>query len=152
MLNDPRLPHRFWSRVRANEVTGCWEWVGGKTGRGYGAYHVNSRTLGAHRVAYRVLVGEPGPALDHLCRNVACVNPAHLEPVTVGENVLRGVSFSAVNARKDECSNGHPLSGENLYTKPNGRRVCRVCRRANQAPWARAKRKRGLDAALGGEP
>jgi hypothetical protein len=31
-----------------------------------------------------------GLMLDHLCRNTACVNPSHLEPVTNSVNVQRG--------------------------------------------------------------
>lgn len=154
-FGDPRLPHRFWARVVRGDA--CWHWTGGKTGKGYGAFHVGGRTLGAHRVAYEALVGPvpDGLVLDHVrargCTSRACVNPAHLEPVTDGTNVLRGDSVSAVNARKEECRLGHPLAGDNLYVKPNGRRVCKACRRAQQAPWVRAKR-RGLDTALTGAP
>lgn len=28
-----------------------------------------------------------------------------------------------------ECKRGHPLSGENLYVRPNGKRACMECRR-----------------------
>jgi hypothetical protein len=69
-----------------------------------------------------------GKQLDHLCRNRACINPEHLEPVTAKENILRGESFSAKNARKTHCIHGHELSGDNLRILKHGR-VCLECRR-----------------------
>lgn len=89
----------------------------------------------AHRWGYERFIGPVPPELhmDHLCRNPGCVNPAHLEPVTPGENVLRGVSFSALNKRKTHCMHGHEFTEENtLRYSYNGyhKRACRICKRA----------------------
>lgn len=50
---------------------------------------------------------EKGMCFDHLCRNRACINPDHLERVTVGENTHRGNSPWANNARRSTCKRGH---------------------------------------------
>lgn len=120
----------FWSRVDKSGV--CWVWQGGMfSENGYGNY----RRRAAHRVAYELCVGPvpDGLTLDHLCRNKRCVNPAHLEPVTTGENVRRGIGPSAQNARKTHCKRGHEFAGENLRVRkgPYGSlRMCRECGRA----------------------
>lgn len=139
------LGDRFWSKV--DKTDDCWIWTAGKNHYGYGSYRliVNGRSFAAqsHRLSYEDAVGPipDGMVIDHLCRTPACVNPAHMEVVSRGENVLRGESSSAkhargencgrcascVNAIKTHCVRGHLLDGDNLYVANSGMRVCRAC-------------------------
>lgn len=126
---------------------GCWMWRGHQTPDGYGQFGRPPRR--AHRVAYELMV-RPIPAglrIDHRCHNndescpggVACphrlcVNPAHLEPVTQRENLLRSRhTMPHRNAAKTHCPQGHPYTPENTYqtvtAKGRQRRECRTCRR-----------------------
>jgi hypothetical protein len=113
------------------EPTACWQWTGHICQEGYG----KAGGAYAHRLFYLALRGPipDGSVLDHLCRNRSCVNPAHLEPVSAGENVLRGLGRTVVAFHNATCTKGHPLSGPNLYLSPKGQRQCRVCRRAREA-------------------
>lgn len=117
--------------------SGCWQWTG-KLDNGYGRFWLRGKTELAHRISWLVHRGplpDGTPHLDHLCRNRWCVNPDHLEPVTIGENVLRGEGLSATNARKTRCKRDHPLEGENLAVDANGARVCVTCRRERLRKW-----------------
>jgi len=99
-------------RIEARTVrqeNGCWHFTGSLY-KGYGQIQTGSNYDGTrkprqvHRVAYEILVGPipEGLQLDHTCHNDdplcpggdvclhrRCWNPAHLEPVTPGENTRR---------------------------------------------------------------
>ena len=145
VLRRPALD-RFLERVE--QVGDCWVWTGGLNGVGYGQFYVGGPGTGkayAHRWSYEFHIGPipDGLHLDHLCRNRACVNPWHLEPVSVRENLLRGEGPSALHAVKTHCPAGHPYSGENLRVT-NGARHCRECarRRARRAYQANPEKYR----------
>ena len=120
----------FLEMCRPDLLTGCWIWEGAFQGR-YGVYNEpGERTHSAHRYSYQLLIGPipDGKQLDHLCRNPACVNPDHLQPVTARENVLRAVTARAtINAAKSVCDKGH-----NDWYLWRGHRQCRACKLNHQ--------------------
>ena len=133
-LDDARLPARFWKKV--SEQDGCWLWIGGRSDLGYPMWWTGTRVRQAYRVCYEALVAlvPTGLELDHLCRRPACVNPAHLEPVTHRENLRRGEGPSGVNARKRFCKRGHDLGDSSNLGK--GKRYGRECLACRRIRWA----------------
>lgn len=142
---------RFWEKVQKGD--GCWLWTGRRSPEGYGRFSLHLAggeygQVGAHCFAYELMVGPipPGLVLDHVkergCTNRHCVNPAHLEPVTRGENVLRGDGLAARHARKDTCDNGHKFTPENTYLRKGGGRECRACDRTRARQARRRRRDR----------
>ena len=127
---------RFMRRVPMATKDQCWNWSGGKNKAGYGVFRAD-RLVMAHRFAYE-LWREPIPGgleIDHLCLNVRCVNPWHLEPVTRRVNAKR-----AFNGRKTHCKRGHPFDKANTYITKEERRACRECGRLHALA-----RRRGVD-------
>lgn len=129
-----RTGERFWGKVNKTET--CWLWTGAIDSNGYGMFRLaTSAGVRAHTLSWVHAHGPvpDGLELDHLCRVRHCLNPAHLEPVTSGENTRRG-TIAAVNteraARRTHCVNGHPWDEENTYVvKAKGWRMCRACAR-----------------------
>ena len=122
-------------RVNVFAAGGCWEWKGAPLQTsGYCRLKMQGRSVMAHRAVFEALIGPIpiGLQIDHLCRNRRCVNPAHLEVVTASENQRRGTSPASRNAVKTHCEHGHPLSGNNLFVRRDGRRRCRTCERVSQ--------------------
>ncbi|MFK0288298.1 HNH endonuclease signature motif containing protein [Streptomyces sp. NPDC090499] len=140
---------RFWTKVNRSgpislrrEAPGrCWVWTASLRADGYGQFRsggrVGGRNVRAHRVAYELLVSAipDGLVIDHLCRNRACVNPEHLEPVTHRVNVIRGEGVSAKAARATHCKRGHAFDAENTIIRRSGKRLCKACQRAYTASY-----------------
>lgn len=131
-------PMQFYVLTRISFRGECWEWDKATDKDGYGIGWWKKK-IPAHRISFHAFVYEPssGQHIDHLCRNRLCVNPLHLEEVTLQENNSRGNSPSALNARKTHCVNGHEFSLENTRNRADGKRDCRICfntrRRENRA-------------------
>lgn len=110
-------------------------------GNDYGTVRLGNVNQGVHRFAYQWFVGAI-PAdhqIDHLCRVHRCVNPAHLEAVTVSENQLRGLR----GVQQTHCHKGHEMTPENtvlIHGMRRMNRTCRVCYNAFQRAYQQRKR------------
>lgn len=147
-MRNELLEYRVFPRI--NKIDGgCWLWTGRVNDKGYGEVSCDTawrhKILMAHRVVYN-LMGHcipPGYTLDHRKEKCAfrhCVNPAHLEPVTKGENSRRGFS---TNKLKTHCPRGHEYKAGAIYwqkrknTQPS--RVCRECKKLRPSyPYKKA--------------
>jgi len=110
---------------------GCWLWTGYLQTNGYGSAGLNGKVHLAHRLVYQLLVGPiTEETLDHLCRVRSCVNPAHLEPVSLATNIGRGQ-----RANQTHCKRGHLFDTANTYYKDD-RRFCRACHAWRQRQYA----------------
>jgi hypothetical protein len=110
------------------DANGCWNYTGTVSPKGYGQILQTT----AHRWFYTQLVGPilEGLTLDHLCLNKRCVNPAHLEPVTLYENLRRR------HAATTHCKRGHEFTAETTYWKPRaGGKRTRECVPCRYARW-----------------
>lgn len=140
-----RLPSRIVGRI--TEMPGpmpspCFVWTGALS-NGYANAKWQGRARKLHRVLYDELVGPitEGLVLDHLCRNRACLNVAHLEQVTQRENILRGEGPAAIEATRTHCPAGHPYDEANtirIPSRPNAR-YCRACQRVHQRNYRARK-------------
>lgn len=134
--NPKPIPHetfhlwglRFLESFEMNGEEGCWRW-GGVISNGYGVFTIGQTPYNAHRISFEVYKGAIPQGLepDHLCRNRACVNPAHLQSVSFAENSRRGLPFRREVGPKQFCPRGHELRGDNV-AKNGPNRCCRTCR------------------------
>lgn len=129
---------RFWAKTRRNPDTGCLEWVAALTPLGYGIFGWGRRSWRAHRIAWIVVEGRIpiGQNVLHRCDNRKCVERGHLYLGSQAQNVSDMVARGRHACQKaTHCPYGHPYSGENLITRPQGHRDCRVCSRRRNAAF-----------------
>ena len=117
---------------------GCWIWMGGIGGNGYGKGWSPSwrPAIEAHRLAFLAYVGAipNGKHVCHKCDTPLCVNPDHLFLGTHLENMrdmARKGRHPTVKAKPRDptlCKRGHLLTGNNLYLG-GGERRCKACNR-----------------------
>lgn len=136
------LPTWIEDRIAVQD-NGCWHWTTTITDDGYGrAERINgSPAKMAHRAVYMALVGPipDGLHLGHVCHDRdescrggigclhrRCVNPEHLQPMTLQENSAAAAGRPA--RRRTHCRHGHAMTPDNTY-EHGGCRSCRTCRR-----------------------
>lgn len=126
----PKQLDRFWSKVDVPlQISCCWEWTACRLPTGYGRVSLGESEYYAHRVSYTVLMGpiESNMVIDHLCRNPPCVNPDHMQVVTMEVNSSRGRPSITI-PRLRYCKRGHEFTIENTYVFREKRR-CLECQR-----------------------
>lgn len=140
------LPPRIAAKIAVDAESGCWLWTGARMEEGYGRVKLDGKAAMAYRVTYEILHrGIPaGRHIDHLCRVPRCVNPRHLQPVTLAENARRQVDAS----RQEPIFRcGHPRTIENTRTRRGRPGVrwsicCRTCAAATTARKVERQRER----------
>ncbi len=103
LAHRQNLLSRFESFFERGDPDSCWEWKGGRHGKGYGQF--GNPTRKAHRVAWEMYCGPVSNGLHvlHRCDNPPCVNPKHLFLGTNLDNVRDKIAKGrARNVRGEE--------------------------------------------------
>ena len=113
----------------------CILWIGDINSKGYPERQSRNYVRKAAYVwAFIDLWGElpDGTEIDHLCTNIICINPWHLDAVTSQENKRRS------SLRQILCINNHEYTVSNTYVSNKGKE-CRICRRNSVIKFRREK-------------
>jgi hypothetical protein len=85
------LVRRFWKYTQKGQPDACWEWNAALRA-GYGCLKHMGKVVNCHRLSYLIHHGSipDGLVVAHKCDNRRCVNPHHLEAITLIQNTIDG--------------------------------------------------------------
>lgn len=114
MNKEVPIQKKLWDKIE-KQPGGCWLWNGKLDRDGHGRVTYKGIARSTHSLVYQLIVGAvPVPPLqiDHLCRVRRCVNPDHMEAVTVALNLQRGetAKLTVENVRRIRAE--HPGLGK----------------------------------------
>lgn len=120
-----------------NPETGCWNYLGGHTGAGYGVFYVDRNPYFVHRLSAIKFLGMSLNSVlfsCHKCDTPNCWNPEHLFVGTHTDNMKDMRKKGRGNSENQytfatHCINGHEFTPENTYIYASGHRRCRTCDR-----------------------
>ena len=129
---------RFWERVDRGAKDECWPWLLKKRETAFAGSKrpitacASIATFGSLPVDKRVL---------HTCKNLYCVNPAHLILGTLADAVRRVHNHDHRGSKKGAkwrvrsaiCPNGHVRTPQNTVLRKDGYLRCRICHRNGSA-------------------
>lgn len=131
---------RFESRFQIDGQ--CWVWNLALDRDGYGSFYFRGASRRAHRVAWYSVNGEiaEGHVINHTCRNRACVNPQHLQCLSVEDHQLKDTnSIPYINSQKTRCPNGHEYDRTVTWAGKT-QRICSICDKKRRREQQRKRR------------
>jgi hypothetical protein len=148
IVNGKKTPNLLPVKIKLKiniDSNNCWLWSGAINKSGYSLITRKHKQIRLHRWVYEQFYNEipQGLVIDHLCRVRHCVNPDHLEAVTLKENVLRGDAAKPRKFKKEYCIRGHKFDELNtLYQNYKGkiRRSCKICYNNRMREYMRNKK------------
>lgn len=106
----------FMVRTMPVPECGCWLWMGGCDGHGYGGLDVDGKQQSAHRRAWSLFRGEipKGMHVLHRCDVPCCVNPDHLFLGTPADNMADKSAKGRTARHFGEDNPASKLSADNV--------------------------------------
>ena len=149
---DKEFTERFLSKLKQIEDgDNCWVWKWSKTSKGYGGTSYKKSRFLAHRVSFFLFFNklDSNLVLDHICSNRLCVNPKHLQEVSVYENFIlekerKDFFFSRSGPNRTNlpvslfsgiCKRNHKITNlTDFYVNKKDKLIhfqCKLCRNRN---------------------